>query len=128
MRKTSKQREWIFEYMQRQPERHMSADEIYAGLNEEGKEVSVATVYRNLKILQEECRVASIMLESGKQVFDKTCRPHDHLICVRCHRVIDLDIPYDRSLEQKAAKQLGIPIESHSLTLYGVCKDCLEER
>ena len=102
MYKVSRQREWIYDYIQSHPDRHMSVEEIYEGLKAENREVSVATVYRNLKILQDENRIASLMLESGKQVFDKTCRPHDHLICTTCQKIFDLDMPYDRSIERKA--------------------------
>ena len=128
MYKVSRQREWIYDYIQSHPDRHMSVEEIYEGLKAENREVSVATVYRNLKILQDENRIASLMLESGKQVFDKTCRPHDHLICTTCQKVFDVDMPYDRSIERKAEHQLHIPIESHSLVLYGTCVDCLQKK
>lgn len=128
MYKHSRQRDWIYDYMQAHPDKHFSAEEIFQGLQDEKKKISLATVYRNLKILQEEHRINSMMLESGKQVYDKTCRPHDHLICTQCHKVIDLDLPYDRLLEKKAQKQLRIPIESHSLVLYGICPSCLKER
>lgn len=128
MHKTSIQREWIYAYMQEHPDQHFSAEEIYDGLNQEGKTISLATVYRNLKILQNEHKITSLMLEKGKQVFDKTCRPHDHLICVKCHRVFDVDMPYDRSVERKAQEALQLPIESHALTLYGTCALCLKER
>ena len=114
MYKVSRQREWIYDYIQSHPDRHMSVDEIYEGLKAENREVSVATVYRNLKILQD--------------VFDKTCRPHDHLICTTCQKIFDLDMPYDRSIERKAEHQLHIPIESHSLVLYGTCADCLQKK
>lgn len=128
MYKISKQREWIYTYMKEHPGQHFSAEDIFAGLNEMGKNISLATVYRNLKILQSEHRIASLMLASGKQVFDQTCRPHDHLICTHCHRVFDVDMPYDRSLERKAENHLQLPVESHSLILYGICTDCLKER
>ena len=50
------------------------------------------------------------------------------LFSTKCHRMYDIDLPYDRSIEAKFAKQLDISIESHALTLYGICHDCHQER
>ena len=97
---------------------------------EDTKEIADKMVKKlvGLRIFEDENRIASLMLESGKQVFDKTCRPHDHLICTTCQKVFDVDMPYDRSIERKAENQLHIPIESHSLVLYGTCADCLQKK
>ena len=45
--RNSVQREWIYDYIQRQ-DAHLSADEIYEGLLKEGKNISLGTVYSNL--------------------------------------------------------------------------------
>lgn len=121
--RNSIQRQWIYEYIQNHKE-HLTADEIYDGLKKSGKNVSVATVYRNLKILVDEFKITTITTDNKKQVYDKTCKPHDHFICNECHSIYDLDAPYDRSIESKYAKQLGLSIEAHELTLYGLCHDC----
>ena len=92
--RNSVQREWIYDYIQRQ-DAHLSADEIYEGLLKEGKNISLATVYRNLSILVDEYKIASVMTDSKKQVYDKTCKPHDHFVCTKCHRMYDIDLPYD---------------------------------
>ena len=121
--RNSVQREWIYEYIQSN-NKHLTADEIYEGLLQEGKNISLATVYRNLSILVNEYKIAALMTDSRKQVYDKTCRPHDHFVCTKCHKIYDIDLPYDRSIEAKYSKQLNSPIESHALTLYGVCQEC----
>lgn len=61
--RNSVQREWIYDYIQRQ-DAHLSADEIYEGLLKEGKNISLATVYRNLSILVDEYKIASVMTDS----------------------------------------------------------------
>lgn len=121
--RSSVQREWIYDYIQRQ-DAHLSADEIYEGLLKEGKNISLATVYRNLSILVDEYKIDALMTNSKKQVYDKTCRPHDHFVCTECHKIFDIDLPYDRSIETKFAKNLDVSVESHALTLYGICHDC----
>lgn len=121
--RNSVQREWIYDYIQQQ-DAHLSADEIYEGLLKEGKNISLATVYRNLSILVDEYKIDALMTNSKKQVYDKTCRPHDHFVCTECHKIFDIDLPYDRSIETKFAKNLDVSVESHALTLYGICHDC----
>lgn len=121
--RSSRQRQWIYDYIQGH-ESHLSAEEIYEGLIKEGHQISVATVYRNLGILVEEFKIASIMTSTGKQVYDKTCKPHDHFICTKCHKMYDIEAPYDRSIDGKYARMMDMKIESHELTLYGTCSKC----
>lgn len=121
--RNSIQRQWIYDFIQNH-EGHLSADEIYEGLITEGKDISVATVYRNLGILVQKHKIAAINTDSKKQVYDKTCKPHDHFICTECHKIIDIEMPYDRSIEAKYAKQLDLHIDAHELVLYGICREC----
>lgn len=123
MHKNSKQRQWIYDYIQRYPG-HADAQTIYMGLKSEGKDISLATIYRNLKILCEDHQIFALMSDDDRQIYDKSCRPHDHFICTKCHRLFDVDVPYDRLIEARISKKLGIKIESHALMLYGICKDC----
>lgn len=122
--RNSIQRQWIYDFIQRN-DGHLSAEEIYEGLLCEDRQISLATVYRNLGILVKEFKIASIMTKTGKQVYDKTCKPHDHFICTKCQKMYDVSIPYERSIDHRYSKHLPGIVESHELILYGICEDCI---
>lgn len=123
MYNNSKQRQWILDFIQNYPG-HADAKTIYEGLQAQGMNVSLATVYRNLNILCESHQIFALITDDDRQIYDKSCRPHDHFLCTKCHRLFDVSVPYDRSIETKLSKKLGIRIYQHALMLYGICEDC----
>ena len=117
MRKSSKQRDMIMNYMYGACE-HVSAEQIFKDLNASGQKISLATVYRNLNILVEMNEI-----KEGYR-YDITCRPHYHLHCIKCDRIVDLEIPYDEELQRMLIAKSGLAISSHSVMAEGVCEKC----
>ena len=60
--------------------------------------------------------------------YDKTCKPHYHLHCIKCDRILDLDIPYLESFNEEMSKQTGLPIKTHNMMAEGICQDCLKKQ
>ena len=56
--------------------------------------------------------------------YDITCRPHYHLHCIKCDRIVDLEIPYDEELQKMLIAKSGLAISSHSVMAEGVCEKC----
>ena len=77
MRKSSKQRDMIMNYMHGTCE-HVSAEQIFKDLNASGQKISLATVYRNLNILVEMNEIKKIAHSNEGYRYDITCRPHYH--------------------------------------------------
>lgn len=126
MNNRSKQREWILECIM-SSEGHMNADEVYEALAKTNHPVSVATVYRNLKILEKQGLITSFMADSQKQVFDKTCTDHDHFCCTTCHRLFDIKADLDPATRMGIETNLGCRVQRQSLVLFGTCKECLQK-
>ena len=86
--------------------------------------LGVATVYRTLKLLQEAGKIQTVILPSGETRFESAgLGHHHHFHCRVCDEVYDLEscpvtIPRDHCLDN------GFVVESHELTLYGVCSGC----
>ncbi len=53
--------------------------------------------------------------------------PHYHLHCVRCDRILDLDIPYMDEWNHQMEAQTGLLIRTHNMMAEGICKDCLKK-
>lgn len=104
---------------------HYSADELLALCQAEDRSVSRATVYRTLAVLREAGFVESLDVGSGGQRFEHVLghAHHDHMVCTACGKIIEF---VDAALEQRqeeAARRHGFRITSHSLKLFGVCRD-----
>ncbi|MEO7762260.1 MAG: ferric iron uptake transcriptional regulator [Betaproteobacteria bacterium] len=107
--------------------RHLSAEDVYRLLLNEGLDVGLATVYRVLTQFEQAGLLTRHHFESGKAVFElNQGHHHDHLVCIDCGRVEEfLDPEIERRQTQIAAER-GFAIREHALYLYAECtkKNC----
>ena len=110
----------------RQSEAHPSPEEIYHSLQKEHSDISLASVYRNLKLFKDEGLIVSLGTVNGVERLDGRVEPHVHFMCTCCGAVMDVpqvEIPEDVSFA--AALSLGCRVEGTRLVLTGICKNCL---
>ncbi|MDO4565607.1 MAG: transcriptional repressor [Clostridia bacterium] len=120
----SRQRERIYEYLCSTKE-HPSADMIYEDLRGEIKNLSLGTVYRNLRLLEDMGKVQRVTTLQNVERYDAKCEDHAHFACQVCGRVTDLS-SVNRAAAQKACGvDEGVRVYSVNLTFKGVCEDCL---
>jgi Fur family peroxide stress response transcriptional regulator len=106
-------------------EEHPSAAEIHEQLHERFPTMSLATVYKTLNLLKEMGEVLELGFGEDENRYDgKDPYPHPHLICVRCHKIIDQDMPEFDALAQKVATNSGFRMTSHRLDVFGICPAC----
>ena len=102
--------------------RHMTAEDIYRQLVEQGNEIGLATVYRVLTQFEQAGILSRSHFESGKAVYElNEGQHHDHLVCLDCGRVEEF---YDAEIEKRqhaVAKLKGFDIADHALSLYAHC-------
>ena len=117
----------VLEILENSQKRHMSAEEVYLALRDDGSEVGLATVYRVLTQFESAGLVARHNFEGGQSVFElDSGKHHDHLVCVRCGKVEEF---FDETIEQHqnhVAEKAGYKLVEHSLVLYVDCDnpDC----
>lgn len=123
--KHSKQRDQILDYMKSLSDKHVSAEDIHQHFNRGDKTISLATIYRNLGILEDMKEIKKISLPNESSIYDKTCEPHYHFYCEKCKKLYDLDVPYKPGLHDEVSDDsvIGV-IDSHEITFKGVCKHC----
>lgn len=108
-------------------ERHLTAEDVYKLLLNDGMEIGLATIYRVLTQFEQAGLLIRHHFESGKAVFElDRGEHHDHLVCIQCGHVEEF---YDAEIERrqaKIAKDRGFRIQEHSLHLYADClrPDC----
>jgi len=122
----TKQREIIFETLLNSKE-HLNAEELYnkITINYPQEKIGIATVYRALAFLEESNLISSIALnKDGKKFEPNTKNHHDHLICIKCNKIIEfVDIQIEEKQEQ-IAKDNDFKLINHTMYLYGICKKC----
>lgn len=117
----------ILEIFQNGGQRHMTAEDLYRVLLQEGSDVGLATVYRVLAQFEQAGILSRNHFESGKAVYElNEGQHHDHLVCLDCGRVEEF---YDEQIERRqhaVAQAKGFNIADHALSLYAHCtqKDC----
>lgn len=104
---------------------HPTAEWLYAALRPEYPDLSLGTVYRNLKKFCAEGKARSVGVINGQEHFDANVSPHTHLICRSCGTVRDLfEINVSDEIAQQAADVSGYQITGVSLRLMGLCPSC----
>ena len=124
--KNFKKRNAILSYLQHS-NAHPSAETIYTDLKAEIPDLSMGTVYRNLKLFQQQGLVSSIATVHGVERFDANTAPHVHFICEGCDAVIDLhELSTPQSLCSEAENSIGCSVGSCQLSFIGKCRTCLD--
>ena len=100
---------------------HPTAEQLYLELKQSMPNLSLATVYRNLNLLESEGLVLRIKTSGGDR-FDGQIKNHYHFTCEKCGSIIDIE------LSECDINSLPLPfggiIRSHSLMYYGLCAEC----
>ena len=124
--KNFKKRNAILSYLQH-TNAHPSAETIYTDLKAEIPDLSIGTVYRNLKLFQQQGLVSSIATVHGVERFDANTAPHVHFICEGCDAVIDLHkLSTPQSLCAEAENSIGCSVCGCQLSFTGKCRTCLD--
>lgn len=97
--------------------------EVLARAQGEWPGVGLATVYRTLKLLQDEGRIHPVVLD-GETRYESAGRGHHHhFSCLGCGRVYTLHA-CPVALPRGSVYEGGFVVQSHELTLYGQCPAC----
>jgi Fur family peroxide stress response transcriptional regulator len=103
---------------------HPDADWIYRQVRKEIPHISLGTVYRNLKMLNQSGLIREVGVRGETNHFDGNTEPHYHFRCRECGRIFDLDAEIDKALEKRVADRTGFKITEHHLEFGGLCPDC----
>lgn len=121
--KYSRQRELIISYLH-STNAHPTAETIFQKVREQCPSISLGTVYRNLKQLENLGTIWRITCGDGCEHFDGNVSPHYHLYCRSCGSVSDLKMPVLTELNLLASHYCDGTIERHSMLFHGLCAEC----
>ena len=111
---------------------HLTAEEIYNRICDTDQRISIATVYRNLRLLEEQGVVEKVLVSDDSLSYyelSENNQPHSHhhLVCRKCGRIFDFEADLLESLEKMIEETKGFSIEDHRAVFYGVCRECREK-
>ncbi|GAB4537591.1 MAG: hypothetical protein Fur0020_06310 [Thermodesulfovibrionia bacterium] len=101
---------------------HPSAEDVYNAVSKEFSTMSFATVYNTLEVLKDKGAIVELKLDPKRKRYDPDTKPHHHLICMKCKRLIDIYKKFKISLPNDMAK--GFEIKENHIEFYGLCPDC----
>ena len=119
----TKQREVVLQVIVDAAE-HPTANEVFDRAKQLLPSISFATVYNSLRYLKEAGHISEISFGNGASRFDPMTSRHDHAICTKCGKLVDMQLELPEELVQLAAKYSKFKPESLELTLRGLCPEC----
>ena len=103
---------------------HPDVDELHQRINKIDSKISIATVYRTVKLFEEAGVVSKHGFKGGKARYEKSPEEHhDHLIDVNSGEIIEFVDEDIELLQKKVADKLGYTLVDHRLELYGTKKN-----
>lgn len=119
----TKQREVVLQVI-RDDERHLTANEVFDRAKQLLPSISFATVYNSLRFLKDAGHIAEIQFGNGASRFDSMTSRHDHALCTKCGKLVDMEIELPAEIIKLASRFSKFKPESVELTLRGLCPEC----
>ncbi|EGG95141.1 Ferric uptake regulation protein FUR [gamma proteobacterium IMCC1989] len=109
----------ILQILEKSPQRHLSAEDVYKELLDANEDVGLATVYRVLTQFESAGLVERHNFDGGHSVFElDRGEHHDHMVCVTTGKVIEFHNEQIELLQQQIAEENGYELVEHNLVLY----------
>lgn len=109
---------------------HLATEEVYDLVKKVDASVGQATVYRTMKLLCDSGLAKEVHFGDGVARYEQKygSQHHDHLICERCGRNIEVLDENIEHLQEELARRHGFVLTSHRMYLYGICEACRTAR
>jgi Fur family ferric uptake transcriptional regulator len=103
----------------------VSAGQLHLVLRNHGSTIGLATVYRALADLAANGEADSLQSQEGELLYRAcTTEHHHHLICKNCGKTVEIEAHEVEAWAEKVAKQHGFREPSHTVEIFGLCRDC----
>jgi Fur family ferric uptake transcriptional regulator len=121
----SEQRQQILDVFLK-TESHLTAEDLYNIVKKKNPSIGYATIYRSLKLFSEAglCRELQVVDGTTRYEHLYNHKHHDHLICTKCGKFVEIESPEIEALQNQLAKKNGFVLIKHRLELYGLCSAC----
>src|SRR3954451_13481134 len=104
--------------------RHVSAEELLSDAGEKLPGVSLPTVYATLELFEQLGIVRRVNGGGGTLLWDTRADAHHHMICRKCGRIDDMEIPLDLERARRSAARSGFEPDLAEVVVSGLCANC----
>ena len=109
-------------------EEHPTASVIYEQIRTQYPSISLMTVYNTLETLVHLGLVNSLGSIGDDNVhYDGNTSSHINLACITCHKIVDINLPENKSLENRVSIASGFQLIGARMMYYGFCPDCQKQ-
>ncbi len=108
----------------RAAERHLTAGEIFERVRRRNPRIAYGTVYRSLHVLAEQGLILELTFADQASRFDARVDRHDHVQCLSCGIIDDVDVPVALLAGHVAGEQSGFHVTGHHTVFTGLCPAC----
>ncbi|MBC7262906.1 MAG: transcriptional repressor [Chloroflexi bacterium] len=105
-------------------ENHPDANWIFEHVRHTLPRISIATVYRNLRLLCNAGLVRELRCDPSIAHYDARTEQHYHVVCHRCGAIGDVDCARFTGLEARAAQNTDFTVDDHDVIFLGLCPSC----
>lgn len=123
----TKQRQAVLQVI-REATEHLTANEVFENARKHLPGISFATVYNSLRYLRNEGLIGEVRFGRDAARYDRRLTRHDHALCNRCGKLVDLELSIPDGLFEQAARHSKFEPESIELTLHGLCPECKKQK
>ncbi len=103
---------------------HPTAEYLYSILKEKEPNISLATLYRNLKQLADNGVIKKIDGLAPSSHYDHNTHKHYHFICDECKKVFDVSEDVAPDIVQNIESETDFTVKSYDILIHGICKEC----
>ena len=100
---------------------HITGEELYQRVREKHPQIGYTTVYRTMKLLCEAGLASERHFDDGVTRFEIEHEHHDHLVCMRCGKIVEFECSMIEQAQNEIVKRYGFRLLRHRHELYGHC-------
>ena len=101
---------------------HPSADSIFQEVKKKYPMMSFATVYNTIEALKKSGDLLELTIDAERRRYDPETRPHHHLICLECKKIVDVHKEFSISVPDEIGDDFDLA--GNHIEFYGVCPEC----
>ena len=106
---------------------HITSEDLHARVRKNHPGIGYTTVYRTLKLLCDAGLASAQHFDDGITRYEVKHEHHDHLVCVRCGRIVEFECSMIESAQDEIADRYGFRVLRHRHELYGHCARCRDD-
>jgi len=106
---------------------HITSDDLYQQVRESHPNIGYTTVYRTMKLLCDAGLASERHFDDGITRFEIAQEHHDHLVCMRCGKIIEFECAMIEHTQGEIAARYSFRVLRHRHELYGHCSSCRDD-